>query len=362
MSSSLRHETAGDPDALEVQGTAGCLGLLYRRRSDGLTLPFRCDGWSCPECAPVKGRRVARAVRLAALKMGLAHLLTLTLPGRGNPLRGDPVGSRRAVGPMWNALRTYLRKHGYLERYLAVPEWQKDGTCHLHVGTDSEVPWKVLSRAWARLGGGFVWVSPKRTMRDPEDVARELAKYLTKSAAHPESWQTAWTCKEEGGFRRRPWHRYWPSRSVGRAITRHLEGARLEDAMDPPRDGETWELVRFIEGEDTRDLPAFHARADPTISGCPGHLETGRTCCHGTPGLTTCRCGGPAEVRPWEFVSFSDSMEDPPHHGPEMTSWRPSARDPDPPQGRGASGVGPGRRARQSDRREEATLEGWDPD
>lgn len=219
---------------------------------------------------------------------------------------------------MWNRLRTYLKKAGYLNEYLTVPEWQKDGTCHLHVGTDSVVPWRVLSESWARLGGGFVWTSHKRTMRNPEDVARELAKYLTKSAAHPEHWQTAYRCKLGGGYRRVPWHRYWPSRPVGRAIRRNLQATETEDAVRPPQE-DAWELVRFIEGVDTRDLPPFKAVQVSVVEGCPTHLEEETECCHGVPGLHRCICGGPAA---WLALLEEYALDKPPPDPPFVQPMR----------------------------------------
>ncbi len=368
----------------------GCLGLLFRRVSDGLTLPFRCDGWSCPECAPVKGRRYARAIRLAALDMGLDTLTTLTLPGRRparrhgtgtviapSPVRGDPVASRRVISEKWNALRTYLRKKGLLADYLAVPEFQKDGTAHVHLGTKGALPDEVLGEAWASLGGGFTQVSNRRTMRGPEDVARELAKYLTKAIDLPDEKQgagfTTWACKEGGGFRRRPWHRIWPSRPMGRAIRARLEETREEDAIKPPGTG--WELVTPIGGIPTTDYPIFQARKEPTIEECPGHLETAKECCHAVEGLWRCLCGGPVEARPWDFglenerltkeellirSSHSTNVEVPvvltdqtldswgltPSLPPPLRAWRPP-------------GVGP--EARQVERSERGRLVGGGP-
>ncbi len=279
---------------LEIPVEPGCLGLLFRRSSDGLTLPFRCDSWDCKTCGPRKGRRVARAIRLTCMEIGLDHLITLTLPGRGHRLRGDPVASREAIGPMWNALRTYLRKHLGAFDYVVIPEWQKDGTCHLHFATDRRVPWKLLSKAWASLGGGFVFCSPKREMRNAEDVGREIGKYLTKAQDNPKNTPTTWMCKDEGGFRRRPWHRYWPSRGVGRAITRTLREAGQEDAVDPPRE-DSWEVVIPVDWGHTVDYPPFKGHRVPLVKGCPGHLETDSNCCHRDPPWTRCVCGGPAE-------------------------------------------------------------------
>ncbi len=296
---------------LELPVESGCLGLLFRRQSDGLTLPFRCDGWDCSECGPRKGNRVARAMRLGCLEHGLGHLITLTLPGRGHRLRGDPIASREAVGPMWNSLRTYLRKHGQLgEDYITVPEWQKDGTCHLHLATDRRISWDVLSKAWARLGGGFTWCSPQREMRNPEDVGREIAKYLTKVQANPKATPTTWVCKEGGGFRRRPWHRYWPSRPVGRTISRFLEDARQDDAVDPPPD-DVWEVVVPVEGgEGIVDYPPFKGHILPNVEECHGHLWTDTDCCHGDPPWTKCLCGGPAVASLNAYIPPSDSTPD----------------------------------------------------
>ncbi len=134
-------------------------------------------------------------------------------------------------------------------------------------------------------------------------MARELAKYLTKAIDLPDGKQgagfTTWACKEGGGFRRRPWHRYWPSRPMGRAIRAHLQETAEEDAIKPPGTG--WELVTPIAGVPTMDYPRFRARKEPMIPGCRGHLREATACCHGVEGLWKCICGGPAEVRPWDF-------------------------------------------------------------
>ena len=279
------------------------MGLLYHRKSDGLTVPFGCGSWGCPDCGPKKANKLAMAVRLVCVEKGLRYLNTLTLGGPIRDLRPD--AKRAAVSAMWNPLRTWLSKEGYLVGgYYAGFEPQGDGTVHLHFATNRPIPYDVLSEAWSRLGGGFVWCSPVSEESTPEEVGRYLAKYLTKNAGEPTPWDVV-HCTDPIGTRKKPWRRYLCSRDVGDFI-RSVMDSHVES-------GDTWEVVQPVPRAGGVGYVPFAGRPRRLIiAGCPGHMmnEPWEGHCH---------------HQAWRFDSLGDFVS--PCHCPSPWLPQPDSGD-----------------------------------
>jgi len=262
----------------------------------------------------------------AARDLDLKDLFTFTLPegARGS----SPMESRTAISRLWNALRTYLRKSGFMGEYVVVPEEHKDGTAHLQVAANIE-PWvrsfilmdlldrgelthppvvapssrgvftieldldraiaalpsrrrselyssaigKVeenLQRVWNQLGGGYIWYgraqgkwTSKGWRSSTHRAAAYLAKYLAKAQAKAPSWDDLRYCTEDISFRRRGWHRFWPSRGAGRIIARYIS---------PKTTGE-YELVLPVFRPSGRIVfePWTPALNSAICDGCDGH-------------------------------------------------------------------------------------------
>ena len=256
----------------------------------GYLVPFRCRTWDCPEDGPRHGRQVTEELMAASLEVGLRYHWTLTLPGEGSPLRGDPNASRGAVARQWNALRAFLRRRGVTFEYAVVPEWQKDGTAHLEVALDRWVDFKDMEEGWTLQGGGFVWVTEYKGIEGAEEVAGYLAKYLSKAVDHPPPW-TEVVCTDNGRYRVRPWRRYWTSQGVGKA----MRGAReRREAEVPSQDGREWVLVDI-------HLEAVPPARGHGLPACGGHcLQTfERGDCHHPP-TEVVELGG------WPYVIYCD--------------------------------------------------------
>lgn len=191
--------------------------------------PLRCGQWDCLRCGPSHARAVRVGLYRACLKFGMRDVITLTL---GSTLHDvSSLESRTAASAMWNAFRTLLRKRGFLGHYCVIPEWHQDGTCHLHVAANIEgllaaEGWDYgavqawLSKEWAGLGGGFVWYAAGSGREHSERYsAAYLSKYLSKAQVQRPPWDDSRWCTERGGFRKRPWHRYWCDRETGSVIS-----------------------------------------------------------------------------------------------------------------------------------------------
>jgi len=177
----------------------------------GLARPFRCGGWRCERCGPRRRNETARSIRRWASDRGLRFFWTFTLPGEGDAVRGDPHLSREVVPRMWNRLKAYVEwKTGRRLSFIAVPEPQRDGTCHLHVVTNLYLTHDLMSEAWSRAGGGFVWV--ERT--DVRKTGAYLAKYLAKGGDERAPWDERVTDPATGKSRWRGWRRVWTSRDI----------------------------------------------------------------------------------------------------------------------------------------------------
>ncbi len=203
-----------------------CLAHVYfRRREDGALAPFLCGSWTCPTCAAARAQQVRAGVYRAVRKLALVDMLTLTLDAG---VRGSsPLEARVALLGLFNALRTRLRKRGFVGSYLWVVEAHEDGMPHLHVAVNlrallaaagnQEWAGGLIADAWTELGGGPV-VKVTWGRGDGRTAAGYLSKYLGKATGSRLPWEDRRYCTVDGSFRTRPWHRYGCSRDVGLAM------------------------------------------------------------------------------------------------------------------------------------------------
>lgn len=130
-----------------------------------------CDRWTCPKCGRAKVHRLARLVAAADPER------FVTLSRAGEDLRNVYRASQ--------TLSQALRRRGYTWEYLQVPERHQNGSWHLHVIQRGDfIPQKVLSERAESAGMGSV--VDIRRIREPDQAAKYLVKYLTKSAGDPE--------------------------------------------------------------------------------------------------------------------------------------------------------------------------------
>ena len=134
-----------------------------------------CKCWRCSYCGPRRAKRVKRAIRESAEQLRLQRLVTLTLDPKRIPPGRSAVRYLRAC---FDQLRvTWRRRFLEAPQYIAVLEFQKSGSPHLHILVDRWMTQAWLKHAWESLGGG--WSVDVRYV-DIHNVARYLSKYLTK--------------------------------------------------------------------------------------------------------------------------------------------------------------------------------------
>jgi len=175
--------------------------------------PLRCRSWTCEECAPLRKKRL---MALAASGDPI-RFLTLTV----NPHReGTPETRLLELANAWRLTVKRLRRlhpHEPIE-YLAIVEETKNHEPHLHILLRSPfIHQHYLSDCMSELIEAPI--VDIRRIRNPREVIRYVAKYVTKAPAR------IGTCK-----------RYWAS-----------QGYELEKDQAPlldPSIGPGWKLDR----------------------------------------------------------------------------------------------------------------------
>lgn len=113
------------------------------------------------------------AIRRSAERLRLTRFITLTLDK--NKICGDPVSYLRECFTKWRV--SLWRKYGQAPQFIAVLEFHKDGTPHLHILIDRYIEQAWISTSWSAIGGGPI-VHVQQV--DLHRVSRYLSKYLTK--------------------------------------------------------------------------------------------------------------------------------------------------------------------------------------
>ena len=153
-----------------------CGSLTIRGKAPDGSLIFvrlRCKNWKCEFCANLNARRNKADITRAAVENRLQRMMTLTLdPGK---IQGMPVKYLREC---WARMRTSLqRKYVRAPGFVAILEFQKKGSPHLHILIDRFIAWEWIREAWIDAGGGSF--TDIRYV-DAHRVAAYLSKYLTK--------------------------------------------------------------------------------------------------------------------------------------------------------------------------------------
>ena len=138
-------------------------------------VPLRCKCWTCPECAPLRKRRLYAQ----ALSGKPITFMTLTLRFTKNI---TPDLAAQQISHAFTCLVKRLRRFDPATdfQYLAVYEATKQGWPHLHILTRTPwIPKGWLSRQWADLTGSPV--VDIRRISDPVKAAAYVAKYIGKA-------------------------------------------------------------------------------------------------------------------------------------------------------------------------------------
>jgi len=149
--------------------------------------PLYCRSWGCQECGPMRRRR------LMAVAAGgdPQRFLTLTV----NPQEGGSPEQRLfALSNAWRTVVKRLRRLHPSEpvEYLAVVEQTKAGEPHLHILLRSPfIPQAWLSAVMAELINAPI--VDIRRIRNPREVIRYVAKYVTKAPAKIGLAKRYWT-------------------------------------------------------------------------------------------------------------------------------------------------------------------------
>jgi len=137
--------------------------------------PLHCRSWSCDVCAPLRKRRL---MALAASGEPV-RFLTLTV----NPHRdGTPETRLLELANAWRLTVKRLRRLHPNEpiEYLAIVEATKQGEPHLHILLRAPyVPQRYISDVMDELIAAPI--VDIRRIRNPREVIRYVAKYVTKA-------------------------------------------------------------------------------------------------------------------------------------------------------------------------------------
>lgn len=147
--------------------------LFLNKRTRQAT-PFRCRSWRCGRCAPEKASRLAARIALEAKRVGCTRLMTLTL--RAGLDRGY---SADQVWLAWRRLRDIWRRRGLDVSAIAVLEYTRRGTAHLHVLVSSYLNQAKLSNDWRQASRGSYIVDIRAI--DEQRVSAYVSKYLAKA-------------------------------------------------------------------------------------------------------------------------------------------------------------------------------------
>jgi len=139
--------------------------------------PLPCRSWRCEYCAP---RRKEQLMAQAASGEPLRFLTLTVNPSIGN----DPEHRLRLLANAWRIVVKRLRRKYAPQpiEYLAVVEETHQGEPHLHILLRSPyIPQSFISRAMQEIINAPI--VDIRRIRNPKEVVRYVAKYITKAPA-----------------------------------------------------------------------------------------------------------------------------------------------------------------------------------
>jgi hypothetical protein len=162
-------------------------GSLVSEHADAVKVKqTHCRRWTCPVCGPI--RRMQCEIEIRAGQPDACLTLTMKpIPGR------TPLQARKKLAEAFPKLVRWLRRQtGTKLSVYAVCEKHKSGYPHLHVALRGWrfVPHARIKAKWLELTGSFVvWIDAKGT---PQQLARYLAKYLSKDLAKFGDYKRYW--------------------------------------------------------------------------------------------------------------------------------------------------------------------------
>jgi hypothetical protein len=187
---------------------------------------------------------------------GHMYLLTITAPGEAGHRRWSPAARARrhvcgceqsmAAGPAswnasagrrWNHCLTLLRRLSPDLEFFRAAEVQRRGLLHQHVPLWSPVPLDPVEVQAAALAAGFGCVFDLQEVTSPQQVARYVGKYVSKSTDQREDvpWERLMIDPATGEVREvrtRPTYRsYSTSRTWGLTMRDCIAAARRAAAI-----------------------------------------------------------------------------------------------------------------------------------
>lgn len=115
---------------------------------------MKCKSYLCPECGPIKAKKLQKAIEEKARDFDLTRFLTLTLNPKTIPKDVDDIAYIREI---WRKFRVYLqRRYGKSISYITVLEFHQSGIPHLHVLVNRYIFQGWISKTWETLGGGRI--------------------------------------------------------------------------------------------------------------------------------------------------------------------------------------------------------------
>lgn len=135
----------------------------------GKVVKLPCNRWSCPECGPVKVKRLQVRTLLGDLQP--RAFLTLT----------QHTDDQTPITDAWNRFVSALRSKGWIIRYIWVKEYTRKGKTHLHVLVEGWWDWTETSRLWMLATGGASKITNIKKIHDFRGAVRYIMKYLSKT-------------------------------------------------------------------------------------------------------------------------------------------------------------------------------------
>lgn len=176
--------------------------ILFGRANDrsmALVHKAKCGCWACSTCGARNARRaIARCLNHINSIGGQWYFATITAHENWHV---TPEASYKNITTNWHKLRKRLREiHGGQFSYFRVWEHHKDGTFHMHLITNCELPYKtkvlpdgkikytcaLLKKHARRSGMGYM--VDYQPLDNAGFAAHYVAKYMSKSITDSSKW------------------------------------------------------------------------------------------------------------------------------------------------------------------------------
>ena len=168
----------------------------------GKSFPAGCNSYICPECGPVKARKLGKYIRKYIERWKVIRFWTFTL---SNNYCKDEQEHYRQLQEVWRRWLTYMRRSKSLRkkqrnfRFIKVIEVHKSGYIHIHCFIDQYIPWEIANTTWENLSGAVLNTHYKpgtaivKGIKQAGFVAYYVAKYVAKSSHHLHMYVRRWS-------------------------------------------------------------------------------------------------------------------------------------------------------------------------